>query len=76
MKKAFQFVESLKPPFLDLLGFPTIKTYSEITEVIFSCEKVIRTLVPYQLPEYDEVRFYAEDGCIKFIFTFYNTENE
>lgn len=75
MKKAFEFVESLSKPFLDLMGFPTIKVYSEITEVVFKCDKVIRTLVACQIPEYDEVRFYADSDCIMFVFTFNNAED-
>ena len=75
MKKAFRFVESLSKSFLDVMGMPTIKVGTEYTEVVFSSDKVIKTLLPFPLLDYDGVQFYADGNCIKFVFTFYHSEN-
>lgn len=75
MKKAFEFIQSLKNPFFELMGYPTIKMYSDYTEVYFDCTSVIRSLDPLELGGYDEMRFFAGDGCITFVFTFYKRED-
>ena len=75
MKKAFKFIESLKRTFFDLMGYPTIKMYSDYTEVYFDCKSVIRSFEPLELDGYDEMRFFAGDGCITFVFTFYHEED-
>lgn len=74
MKKAFEFVQSLKPSFVELMGYPTIKMYSDFTEVYFDCTSVIRTFALFNIGGFDAMRFFAGDGCITFVFTFYDSE--
>lgn len=71
MKKAFDFVGSLKQPFFDLMGFPTIKFYSDYVEVYFDCINVIRDLSIFDDCASDEFRMFSNDGCITVVFTFY-----
>lgn len=76
MKKAFNFIESLKSNFYDLMGFPTVKMYSDYVEVYFDCTNVIRDLEIFELGGYDEMRFFAGDGCITFVYTFYSNDED
>ena len=72
MKKAFKFVESLTSQFIDLFGYPTIKVGSEYTEVYFDSSAVINSLGIFNVPN-DGFRMFAGDnGCITYVFTFYN----
>lgn len=75
MKRAFEFIQSLKSPFFELMGYPTIKMFSDYTEVYFDCKSVIRSLDYLELSGYDEMRFFGSDGCITFVFTFYDRED-
>ena len=76
MKKAFEFIQSLRSQFFELMGFPTIKMFSDYTEVYFDCRSVIRDLELFEISGYDEMRFFAKDDCITFVYTFYNEEEE
>lgn len=76
MKKAFEFIQSLQSPFFELMGYPTIKMFSDCTEVYFDCKSVIRDLELFELSGYDEMRFFAANDCITFVYTFYNEEEE
>lgn len=75
MKKVFEFIESLKPSFYELMGYPTIKMYSDYIEVYFDCTSVVRDLEIFELDGYDSMRFFAGDGCITFVYTFYISED-
>lgn len=76
MKKAFEFIQSLQSPFFELMGYPTIKMFSDCTEVYFDCKSVVRDLEIFEISGYDGMRFFAADGCITFVYTFYNEEEE
>ena len=71
MKKAFDFVVSLKPSFYEILGYPTLKVYSDYVEVYFDSSNVIRDLEIFEVI-CDEFRFFPNDGVITYVFTFYN----
>ena len=71
MKKAFDFVASLKPDFFSVLGFPTLKVYSDFVEVYFDSSATIRDLEIFNVSS-DEFRFFPNDGVITYVFTFYN----
>ena len=71
MKKAFDFVASLKPDFFSFLGFPTLKVYSDFVEVYFDSSASIRDLEIFNVSS-DEFRFFPNDGVITYVFTFYN----
>ena len=71
MKKAFSFLESLTPTFLEVFGHPTIKFYDDFVEVYFDSSNTFRSLDYFDLSGYDEFRFFANDGVITFVWTFY-----
>ena len=71
MKKAFDFVSSLKPSFYEVLGFPTLKVFSDYVEVYFDSSSVIRDLSIFEVSS-DQFRFFPNDGVITYVFTFYN----
>ena len=71
MKKAFDFVGSLKPLFYDVLGYPTLKVFSDYVEVYFDSANIIRDLSIFDV-SCDEFRFFPGDGVITYVFTFYN----
>lgn len=72
MKKAFDFVASLKPDFYDVLGFPTLKVFHDYVEVYFDSSKPIRDLSLFNV-ECDEFRFFPNGCWITYVFTFYNS---
>lgn len=74
MKKAFDFVSSLKNSFFDFMGFPTIEFSSDVIEIYFDCKKTIRDLDIFELSGYDEFRMFSGDGCITVVFTFYRND--
>ena len=71
MRKAFDFVGSLKPLFYEILGFPTLKVSSEFVEVYFDSSNTISDLSIFEVAS-DEFRFFPNDGVITYVFTFYN----
>lgn len=73
MKKAFQFIESLKPTIYEVLGYPTIKVYSDYVEVYFDFSSTIRDLQIFDIKS-DEFRLFPSNtqGLITCVFTFYN----
>ena len=74
MKKAFEFIQSLKPSFYEVLGYPTIKVLSEnYVEVYFDFSSTIHYLEIFDVKS-DEFRLFPSNtqGLITCVFTFYN----
>lgn len=71
MEKLFNFIRSLKPSFYEVCGYPTIKVYSDFSEVYFYVTGTINDLEVFDVA-CDEFRMFPGDGCITFVFTFYN----
>ena len=74
MKKVVDFLDSLTPLFYEFFGHPTIKFYDDFLEVMFRTSNTIRNLDYFDLNGYDEFRFFALDGEIYFIWTFYKKD--
>lgn len=70
MKKAFDFVSSLKPNFYAVFGFPTLKIFEDYVEVYFDSASTIRDLEIFDV-SCDEFRFFPNGDVITYVFTFY-----
>lgn len=69
----FAFVGKLPVVFIKLLGYPTIKVYSDYIELYFETYNTIRSLDVFDMIESDEFRLFpSSDGKLTVVYTFYS----
>lgn len=73
LKKAIEFIAQLTALHFDLLGYPTIKMYSDFVEVCFNTGVTIRNLALINLPA-DEFCMFTNDSNLTIVYTFNNDE--
>lgn len=71
MDKLFSFLSSLDKKFFEQFGYPEVKFLDESFEVYFTTSNVFRSLDYFNLKGYDELRFFAQDYSLVFVFTIY-----
>lgn len=74
LKKATEFIGQLKAIHYDLLGYPTIKMYSDYVDVSFTTRKTIRTLDVLKF-SCDEFRMYVDESVLVLEYTFTDDED-
>lgn len=74
MKKAFEFIESLKPSFIETCGYPTVKFTKETVEVYFDFANTIRDIKIFECSSCDEFMMFPSEftkGFITCVYVFY-----